>query len=112
MNKLEEGYIKKIEEIDERLKKVEDTLFSKDERLSKKIKEDFSGLAGGIRFLIKNGFFNEPKTLKEVIDELKREGYHRSISGVASTLSVTFTANQKILTRIKEEKTWKYVIRK
>ena len=108
---MEEEYIKEFEEFDERLNRIENTLFSTSEPL-KKIKGNFSGLAGGIRFLIKNDFFNEPKTLKEVINELKREGYHRSISGVASTLSVTFTANQKILTRIKEEKTWKYVIRK
>ena len=110
---MEEQYAKKIEEIDERLKKIEDILFSEQKPLlPSKNKENFSGLAGGIRFLIKNEFFNEPKTLKEVIDELKREGYHRSTSGVASTLSVTFTASQKILTRIKEGKTWKYVMRK
>lgn len=104
--------IKRIENIEDRIKKIEGVLFSDDKPVELKTKENFSGLAGGIRFLIKNGFFNEPRTLKEVIDELKREGYHRSTSGVASTLSVTFTANQKILTRIKEEKTWKYVIRK
>ena len=109
---MEEEYVKKIEDIDARLKKIETMLFSNNKFQSIKGKENFSGLAGGIRFLIKNGFFNEPKTLKEVIDELKREGYHRSISGVASTLSVTFTANQKILTRINEGKLWKYVIRK
>ena len=109
---MEEQYIKKIEEIEIRLKKIENSLFSGNKPIQLKTKESFSGLAGGIRFLIKNDFFNEPKMLKEVIDELKREGYHRSTSGVASTLSVTFTANKKILTRIKEGKIWKYVIRK
>ena len=110
---MDEFYIKKIEDIDARLKKIESILPSDNKDISSiKNKGNFSGLAGGIRFLIKNGFFNEPKTLKEVIDELKREGYHRSTSGVASTLSVTFTANQKILTRIKDDKNWKYVIRK
>lgn len=109
---MEEQYTKKIDEIEIRLKKIEDILFSGNKSPQLKTKENFSGLAGGIRFLIKNGFFNEPKTLKDVIDELKREGYHRSTSGVASTLSVTFTANQKILTRIKEGKIWKYVTRK
>lgn len=108
---MEEENIKKFEEFDERLKRIENTLFSKIGPLQK-AKENFSGLAGGIRFLIKNGFFNEPKALKEVSEELKREGYHRSTSGVASTLSVTFTANQKLLTRIKDNKNWKYVLRK
>ena len=110
---MEEQYAKKIEEIDERLKKIEDILFSKQKpSFPSKNKEDFGGLAGGIRFLIKNGFFNAPKSVKEVFDELKREGYYGSISGVASTLSMTFTKNQKILNRIKEGKTWKYVMRK
>ena len=36
----------------------------------------YRGLAGGIRFLIDNKFFNEPKTTKEIMVELKREGYH------------------------------------
>ena len=109
---MNEEHIQKIEDIDERLKKIEDMFLSKNASEHSKVKDNFTGLSGGIRFLIKNGFFNEPKTLKEVIEELKREGYHRSMSGVASTLSVTFTANQKILTRIKEGTNWKYVIRK
>lgn len=108
---MEEMYIKKIEDIDERLRKIENILL-KSQNKPLKIEGNFSGLAGGIRFLIKNGFFNEPRTLKEVIDELKREGYYGSIAGVASTLSVTFTTSQKIFTRIKEGAVWKYVLRK
>ena len=54
---MEEEYIKKFEEFDERLNRIENTLFSTSEPL-KKIKGNFSGLAGGIRFLIKNDFFN------------------------------------------------------
>ncbi len=109
---MEEQYIKKIEEIESRLKKVENIVFSENKPTQLKTKESFSGLAGGIRFLIKNAFFNAPKSVKEVIDELKREGYYGTMTGVASTLSMTFTKSQKILNRVKEEKTWKYVIRK
>lgn len=74
--------------------------------------KDYKGLAGGIRFLIDNKFLNEPKTTKDIMSELKREGYHYTQSGIASTLSETFTKSQKILNRIKEKDGWKYVLRK
>ena len=74
--------------------------------------KDYKGLAGGIRFLVDNKFFNEPKTTKDIMAELKREGYHYTQSGIASTLSETFTKSQKILNRIKDKDGWKYVLRK
>ena len=77
-----------------------------------KSNNSYNGLAGGIRFLINEGFLNEPKSIPEIESELKREGYHYSSSGVASTLSETFTKSQKVLNRIKDGKIWRYVIRK
>jgi hypothetical protein len=79
---------------------------------NKKGEQNFSGLAGGIRMLIENGFLNSPKNFKEIKEELKREGYHYSDAGIISTLTETFIKSKKILTRIKEDKFWKYVIRK
>ncbi|PIN77392.1 hypothetical protein COV15_02110 [Candidatus Woesearchaeota archaeon CG10_big_fil_rev_8_21_14_0_10_34_12] len=72
----------------------------------------YKGLAGGLRFLINEGFLNEPKSIPEIEAELKREGYHYSTAGVASTLSETFTKSQKVLNRVKDGKIWRYVIRK
>jgi hypothetical protein len=101
----------RFEAIEKRLDLLENKFFkSKQKNIEKK--EDFSGLAGGIRLLIKNGFLNSPKDFKEIKEELKREGYHYSNTGVISTLTETFIKNKKILTRIKENKFWKYVIRK
>lgn len=100
-----------LHEHEQRIKRLEELIFSKKEAL-KPIKKNYSGLAGGIRLLIDNGFLNEPKSVKEIMAELKREGYHNSKSGVASTLSVTFTKSQKALNRIDENKVWKYVVRK
>ena len=74
--------------------------------------DNYSGLVGGIRFLIDNGFLNEPKSVNEIMEELKREGYHRSTASISKMLSVDFTRNKKILNRIKEGKVWKYVVRK
>mgnify|MGYP001597735902 CR=1 FL=1 len=104
--------IKKIiDDHENRIKKLEEIIFSR-KQTGKTTKKDYKGLAGGIRLLINNGFLNEPKSVKEIMSELKREGYHNSQAGVASTLSVTFTKSQKVLNRIDENKVWKYVLRK
>lgn len=93
-----------------RIKKLEEK-FS-DKQIVKEVKKNYKGLAGSIRLLIDNGFLNSPKSVKEVMAEMKREGYHYTPAGVASTLSETFTKSQKTLNRIEENKVWKYVIRK
>jgi len=89
----------RVEAIEKRLEAVEGRLGPiKNIKLERKeeFKEDFSGLAGGIRLLIKSSFL----------------GYHYSDAGIISTLTETFIKNKKTLTRIKENKLWKYVIRK
>ncbi len=102
---------KTIQDHENRIKKLEATIFSKKD-VAKISKKSYKGLAGGIRLLIDNGFFNEPQSVKEIMAELKREGYHNSQAGVASTLSVTFIKSQKVLNRIDENKVWKYMMRK
>jgi hypothetical protein len=72
----------------------------------------YEGLAGGIRMLMANGFFDQPKAIAEIISELNREGYYNTHAGVASTLLITFVGKQKTLTRIKQGKKWAYVMRK
>jgi ribonucleotide reductase alpha subunit len=80
----------------------------------KKAKDEtsFKGLMGGIRFLMSKGFLNEPKASKEVEEGLKKEGYHYSYKSVDKILRVNLTQKQKILTRVREDNIWKYVIRK
>lgn len=73
---------------------------------------NYNGLVGGITLLIDNGFFNNPKTANEVHAELKKETYYYSIQSVDSSLRKIFVSRKKILTRIKENKVWKYVLRK
>jgi len=53
-----------------------------------------------------------PKSVKEVQEELRKEGYHYSYESVDKLLRVDFMTKRKILTRIKENNVWKYVIRK
>ena len=78
----------------------------------KKESSNFSGLSGGINFLISQNFLNSPKSAKDVMDELKREGYFHSKESVDKALRRDFFNKKKILTRIKENNVWHYVIRK
>jgi len=107
-----------IDEIKARIENHEKRLSALESKHTEKLKnstddsKDYSGLVGGIRYLIDNGFFNEPKTVKETLDELKRKGYHYGDAAVSKALSVTFTRKTKVLNRIKEGDVYKYVIRK
>lgn len=103
---------KRLDDFENRLKKIEDFLFSGQNKKEKIVSEDYKGLAGGVRFLIDKGFLNQPKSVNEILNELKKENYHYTLTGIASTLSETFTKSQKILNRIKEGKVYKYVVRK
>ncbi len=72
--------------------------------------KSYKGLVGGISFLIDNNFFDKPRSVNEVQSELIREGYHYSNKSTDKILR-DFQA-KKILTRVDENKKWKYVIRK
>jgi len=99
-----------LENHEKRIRTLEEAILPKGK--TKEITKNYKGLAGGIRFLIDNGFLNEPKTANEVRDELKKEGYHHSIASVSKMLSVNFTNKRKILKRFKDEGMWKYVMRR
>jgi hypothetical protein len=106
--------IDKIEKIiqdhEKRISELEKRVFV--EKIKPKEKQEFEGLSGGIEFLISKGFLDAPKSVKEIQEELKKEGYHYPYSSINKLLSVNFMAKQKRLTRISEGKVWKYVLRK
>lgn len=94
---------------EKRISELEKAIFVK--KAKPKV-QNFKGLSGGIRFLIAKEFLNTPKSVKEIQEELGKEGYHYPYSSVNKLLQVNFMKRQKILTRIKENKVWKYVIKK
>jgi len=104
----------RFSKIEKRLQKIEKAVFTKP-RVSKKqdkSSDGYDGLSGGIRLLIHNGFFKKPKELKEIFAELKRENYHYSKASISKILARDFVKKAKTLTRIKEGKYFKYVLRK
>lgn len=108
-NEIEE--VKKVvENHEKRISELEKAIFA--EKIKPKGKQEFKGLSGGIEHLISKGSLDAPKSVKEIQDELRKEGYHYPLASVAKLLSVDYMTKQKILTRIKERNVWKYVVRK
>lgn len=103
---------KRFEEIEKRLEILEGKNVEQNEDIIKNKEENFSGLAGGIRLLIKEDFLKTPKLVLEVFNKLKEKGYHYPKKSVEKLLSIDFTNKQRVLNRTKEDKKWKYVIRK
>jgi len=99
-----------VQDHEKRISELEKALLV--EKVKPKGKQEFKGLSGGIEYLTSKGFLNTPKSVKEIQEELKKEGYHYRYESVSKLLSVNFMAKRKILTRIKENNVWKYVVRK
>jgi len=110
--------IEMLDKIDKRLIRLE-KLVAPDSTISpqtttksqEKIK-DYKGITGGIRYLIDNRFFEKPKSMREIFDELKKEGYFYPIQSVDGSIRKDFFIRKKTLLRIKAGKIWKYVVRK
>jgi len=100
---------KKIQDHEKRISELERAVFI---RKAKPRVQEFKGLSGGIGCLISKGFLNSPRSVKEIHAELGKEGYHYSVQAVDKILRVDFMAKRKILTRIKENNIWRYVVRK
>lgn len=79
-----------IREILDRISLLEKAIFVGEVRLRrKKISgEKFTGIAGGIRFLIlEKKFFKTKKTLSDIKSALAANGYHSSIQAVQTALN-------------------------
>lgn len=48
--------------------------------------EKFTGPSGGVRLLLKDGFFSTPKTRVEIIERLRQEGFNYTPSVVSVAL--------------------------
>jgi len=106
---------KNIKELEKRISILEKHVFGSKRKIpdtSSKKSENYKGHAGGINLLLDNGFFNKPKLVTEVQDELKKEGYYYSLQATDTRLRRDLVNRTKILTRIQVDGVWQYVIRK
>jgi hypothetical protein len=104
---MDEETKKFLESFEKRIKILEEKILIKKEIPKSK---EFIGLSGGIRFLIRNGFLETPKSLEEIKKEMDRENYYYPYSSISKILGDFVT--KKILTRFKEADVWRYVVRK
>ena len=90
----------------ERIERLENAVFSTIPKSGGSIstEQKFVGVTGGIKFLIKEGFFSKGKLLSEVRSELILRDYHYSLQAVQTALGrlskisgplVTFKENSK-----------------
>lgn len=101
---------KKIQEHESRISELEKVVFAKKIELKEKL--EYKGLSGGIEYIISKGFLNTPRSVKDVYNELRKEGYYYPEKSVEKLLRIDFMTKRKVLTRIREENVWKYVVRK
>ncbi|MDG6934415.1 MAG: hypothetical protein JRN68_06920 [Nitrososphaerota archaeon] len=101
-----------IDKIDQRLTDLENAVFNHETKQLGIKKANYKGLAGGLRLLLDNGFFDQPRSIDEIIIELNKKGYYNTRSGVASTLLLTFCGKKRALTRLKIGRKLTYVKRK
>lgn len=79
---------------------------------TEKNKKKYSGATGGVRLLLKEGFFDEPKRLLEVSNQLKMEGRHYPNPSLSMGLLNLVRERELIRIQEKGKKTWNYVVRR
>ncbi|MDP2947458.1 MAG: hypothetical protein Q8N88_05070 [Nanoarchaeota archaeon] len=103
-------------QIFKRLDKLESSVFGGDSQKEIKLPKDnakkFKGATGGLRVLVDEDYFNNPKQLPETIERLKQEGRHYSNATIS--MGLLSLVRERVLTRFRDkgDKKWKYVIRK
>lgn len=79
---------------------------------TKETKKDTSGATGGLRVLVDEGYFNEPKQLPAIVERLKQDGRHYSNATISMGLLNLVKGRVLMRFRDKGDKKWKYIIRK
>lgn len=77
-------------------------------------KASYVGVAGGIRLLIDEGFFNSPQGMPAVAEKLKKEGfnYRRQVISVALLRLVRSRALVRLPADNDSTEKWVYAVRK
>jgi hypothetical protein len=85
----------RLEDHEKRILALENSLIDQGTRKMKVVKEhkDYSGATGGIRFLIKNGFFKVKRSQKDIRQELAAKNYHYSSQAIYAALQILSKPN-------------------
>lgn len=100
---------KRLESLEARISDLERVL-SSPEKTKTVAKGSSKGPTNAILKLVQEGFLDVPKPVKEIEQELKRQGYYYSLQVIDATLR-RMNVN-KVLTRTGKRGQWRYAVRK
>ncbi len=85
----EKGNLNKLQQLENRVERLEKIVFGKSFNKGKsiKVKTSFSGAIGGLRLLISQHFFDQKKTFAEIKEGLAKRGYYYSNQAVQTPLN-------------------------
>jgi hypothetical protein len=80
---------KRLKTIEQRLDKLEKAVFGPKPKTAKPKagKEEYSGLKGGLLFLVSRDFFKTKRALATITKELEKHGYHYQAGAIQTTLN-------------------------
>ena len=93
---------KRLEDHERRIKNLEQLVKGKNKRIFTKRKSIFDHLT----HLKSEGFFDQPKNLKEIVEKLAQESYHYPQQSLTEHLQRA--VRQGVLGRVKKDKKWTY----
>jgi len=93
---------KKLEDHEKRIKKIEGS----DKAIKRKSRKKKETILDHLSRLKSQGFFDQPKLAKEIVEKLATEGYHYPPQSLTWSLQKAVRGGE--LGRIKKEKKWAY----
>ena len=106
----EKEIIETLKDHEERLKRLEEKRILVQPKRKEKV--SFFGISKGVYELIKEGFFDIPRKIEEIILELERKGFFGRRDKIDSSIRKTFFGTKKLLDRMKKGGSWRYFKRK
>lgn len=105
--------IKKLDDHENRIRALENNGSSTKQDKTKKVwgKEDYSGATGGLRFIIKNGFFKIKRNQTVIRKELAEKNYYYSSQAIYEALKILAKPSGSLVA-LKEKGKKVYVERK
>jgi len=94
--------LKKLEEYEKRIEDLENQIKGK----SKNVLTKKKSITDHLEILKAEGFFDQPKFVKEIVKRLGQKGYHYRPESL--TRSLQYTVRKGILGRVKKEGKWAY----
>lgn len=76
-----------LQQIIERIERLERTIFSREKKITKGVRETFAGPSGGARLLVSEGFFKTKRSLSDVRSALVKRDYHYSAAAIQTALN-------------------------